>query len=173
MMAADPRFHTLWGEDELVPYPKDAWMEGGFPASILSNGDEIPIEVEVVYTAELSGNIELYDVIQVTTPDGSLDIPLIVVGAVADNRNLLYVLDPKTGEVLQLDLVEKDVQGVNSDFRAFVEFLYRFAIFVEADQGKQGRAERAGELQDTLRLIDPNAFAADAWWTLVFRQLMS
>jgi hypothetical protein len=172
-MTADSRFRSLWSEDELVPFPKDEWIEGGFPASILPAGDEIPTDVEVVFTTHLTGEIGLYDVIQLTTEDGSLDIPLIVVGAVQDNTDLLYVIDPKTAEVLQLDLSEKDVQGVNSNFRAFVEFLYQFALFVEEDQGKAGRAERAGALQDRLKTIDPNAFQDGAWWPLVFQQLMS
>ncbi|MEU2611823.1 SUKH-4 family immunity protein [Micromonospora sp. NPDC007271] len=170
-MAADPRFRALWDEDDLVPYPRQAWLDLGFPAHTLPAGDEIPFEVEVVYTAYLEGEIELFDTIQLSTEDGSLDIRLIVVGAVADNPDLLYVLDPKTGEILQFDLEVQDVQAVNSNFRCFVEFLYQFALFVEADEGKAGRAERAAVLASTLRGIDPAAFAADAWWPLVLRQL--
>lgn len=172
-MPADSRFRSLWAEDELVPFPKDEWIEGGFPAAILPAGDEIPMDVEIVFTAHLPGEIGLYDVIQLTTEDGSLDIPLIVVGAVQDNTDLLYVIDPKTAEVLQLDLVEKDVQGVNANFRTFVEFLYHFALFVEADEGKRGRAAKAAELRKTLQRIDPGAFQEDAWWPMVFAQLMS
>ncbi|SCF29120.1 SUKH-4 immunity protein [Micromonospora viridifaciens] len=170
-MAADPRFRALWDEDELVPYPRQSWLDLGFPAHTLPDGDEIPFEVEVVYTAYLEGEIGLFDTIQLSTEDGSLDIRLIVVGAVADNPNLLYVLDPKTGEILQFDLEVQDVQAVNSNFRCFVEFLYQFALFVEADEGKAGRAERAVALANTLRDIDPAAFAADAWWPLVLAQL--
>ncbi|MEV4754461.1 SUKH-4 family immunity protein [Micromonospora sp. NPDC049559] len=170
-MAVDPRFRALWDEDELVPYPRQAWLDAGFPAPALPDGDEIPLEVEVVYTAYLEGQIELFDTIQLSTEDGTLDIRLIVVGAVADNPNLLYVLDPNTGEILQFDLEVQDVQAVNSNFRCFVEFLYHFALFVEADEGKPGRAERAAVLADTLRAIDPDAFAPDAWWPLVLEQL--
>lgn len=170
-MAADPRFRSLWSEDELIPYPREAWLEGGFSPDMLPTGDEIPLDVAVVYTAYLEGEFELFDTIQLTTEDGSLDIRLIVVGAVADNTNLLYVLDPKTGEILQFDLVAQDVQAVNSNFRTFVEFLYQFALFVEADEGKAGRAERAEVLRATLERIDPPAFRPGSWWPLVISQL--
>ncbi|MEU9507616.1 SUKH-4 family immunity protein [Micromonospora sp. NPDC048170] len=170
-MAADPRFTALWSEDELIPYPREAWLEGGFTPEMLPEGDEIPLDVAVVFTAFLEGDIELYDTIQLTTEDGSLDIRLIVVGAVADNPDLLYVLDPRTGEILQCDLEQPDVQPVNSNFRTFVEFLYQFAIFVEADEGKPGRAERAEQLRMVLESIDPSAFTPDGWWPLVISQL--
>lgn len=138
---------------------------------MLPAGDEIPLDVAVVYTAYLEGEFRLFDTIQLSTEDGSLDIRLIVVGAVADNTDLLYVLDPKTGEILQFDLEEQDIQAVNSNFRTFVEFLYQFALFVEADEGKAGRAERAESLRTVLESIDPPAFAPDAWWPLVINQL--
>lgn len=170
-MAADPRFRALWDEDELIPYPREAWLEGGFSPDMLPEGDEIPLDVAVVYTGLLDGDIALYDTIQLTTEDGSLDIRLIVVGAVADNTSLLYVLDPRTGEILQLDLEQADVQPVNSNFRTFAEFLYHFALFIEADEGKQGRAQRAQELRATLQSIDPPAFTAEGWWPLVISQL--
>ncbi|SCG56093.1 SUKH-4 family immunity protein [Micromonospora coxensis] len=170
-MAADPRFRALWSEDELIPYPREAWLEGGFAPDMLPAGDEIPLDVEVVYTAFLEGDIELYDAIQLTTEDGSLDVRLIVVGAVADNTDLLYVLDPRTGEILQFDLEQQDIQPVNSNFRTFVEFLYQFALFVEADEGKPGRAERAEQLRMVLESIDPAAFTPDGWWPLVISQL--
>lgn len=170
-MAVDPRFRALWSEDELIPYPRTAWLDGGFSPDMLPAGDEIPLDVAVVYTGFLDGDIELFDTIQLSTEDGSLDIRLIVVGAVADNTNLLYVLDPATGEILQFDLDEQDVQPVNSNFRTFVEFLYQFALFVEADEGKAGRAERAERLRSVLESIDGAAFAPDAWWPLVISQL--
>ncbi|TDB75924.1 SUKH-4 family immunity protein [Micromonospora sp. KC723] len=170
-MSADPRFRALWSSDELIPYPREAWLEGGFSPDMLPVGDEIPLDVAVVFTAFLEGDIELYDTIQLTTEDGSLDIRLIVVGAVADNTDLLYVLDPRTGEILQLDLARQDVQPVNSTFRTFVEFLYQFALFVEADEGKPGRAGRAEQLRTVLESIDRAAFTPDGWWPLVISQL--
>ncbi|WP_205326008.1 SUKH-4 family immunity protein [Glycomyces sp. YM15] len=172
-MVASARFRSLWGEDEMVPYPREPWTEAGMPASALPEGDEVPLDVAVVYTAYLTGNIELYDPVRLTTESNALDIPLIVIGAVPENRDLLYMLDPKSGEIILFDLTDQDVQGVNSNYRCFIEFLYRFAIFVEEDQGKVGRAERAGELMASLRGIDPNAFGEDAWWPMVFDQLMS
>lgn len=172
-MAADPRFRSLWSEDEMVPYPRDRWMAQGFPASALPPGDEVPTDVAVVYTADMTGDVKLFDTIQLSTENGKLDIRLIVLGTVAEDQSLLYVLDPKSGDILQFDTADNDFQGVNSNYRTFVEFLYHFAIFIEEDQGKEGRAERAGELMASLRGIDPNAFDEDAWWPMVFRQLMS
>lgn len=172
-MTTPDRYRAVWSEDETIPYPKDHWLDNGFPAASLPEGDELPFEVEVVYTAFVTGAVELYDMISLTAEGTNLDLQVLVVGAVQDNKNLLYVLDPKTGEILQFDLVEQDFQGVNSNLRTFVEFLYHFAVFVNADQGKPGRAARAAELRQTLQRIDPNAFDEDAWWPLVFEQLMS
>jgi purine nucleoside permease len=112
----------------------------------LPYGGEIPQDVAAVYTAQTEDQFELYDVIQLASEDGSLDIPLIVLGAVASNLDLLYVMDPRTGEILQFDLEAYDIQGVNSTFCTFVEFLYRTARFVTDDTGKQGRAARAAIL---------------------------
>ncbi|MFC4068825.1 SUKH-4 family immunity protein [Actinoplanes subglobosus] len=169
-MAVDPRFPAVWGPDELFAYPRDKWIADGVPAAALPDGDEIPLEVTVVYTAFLDGEIGMFDILHLTGEDSDLDIKLTVVGAVAENHNLLYVLDQRTGEVLQFDLEEQDIQAVNSSFRQFVEFLWKFALFVEADEGKQGRRERALRLSGELRAIDPQAFEADAWWPLVIDQ---
>ncbi|WP_030160398.1 SUKH-4 family immunity protein [Glycomyces sp. NRRL B-16210] len=157
----------------MVPYPRDRWLADGITAPSLPPGDEVPLDVAIVYTGYLTGEIKLFDTIQLTTENGKLDVRLVVVGAVAENKDLLYVLDPASGEILQFDLVDNDIQGVNSDYRSFVEFLYRFAVFVEQDEGKQGRAERAEALKATLRGIDPNAFDDEAWWPMVFAQLAS
>ncbi|MCD0442039.1 SUKH-4 family immunity protein [Glycomyces sp. A-F 0318] len=169
-MAASAKYRSLWGE-AMIPFPREAWTDAGLPPGSLPEGDEIPMEVEVVFTSLLKGEIGMYDPIQLTTENGKLDVLLIVVGAVQDNTDLLYVIDPKTDEVLQFDLVEQDIQGVNTNFRCFVEFLYHFERFIEADEGKPGRAGKAAELQERLRAVDPNAFQPDAWWPLVLEQL--
>jgi hypothetical protein len=157
----------------MVPYPKDALLEMGLPEPFLPHGDEVPLDVEVVYTAYLPGKISLYDTIALSSEDGSDSAKVIAIGAVADNPNLLYVLSPETGEILQLDLDEQNMQNVNSNYRCFVEFLYHFAKFVQADEGQPGRAARAEELRRTLYGIDSVAFAEDAWWVMVFERLMS
>ncbi|WP_205326673.1 SUKH-4 family immunity protein [Glycomyces sp. YM15] len=173
-MPAAAKYQTLWTEDELIPYPREAWLEDGFPAAALPEGDEVPLDVEVVYTAYLTGSPGLYDTISLGTEDGKVDLRLIVVGAVEDDKNLLYVLDPASGDILQLDQTDpRDVQAVNSNYRCFIEFLYHFQQFVNADEGKPGRAERAASLREILIRLDPNAFAAGTWWPLVFDQLTS
>ncbi|MDN3241290.1 SUKH-4 family immunity protein [Glycomyces tritici] len=172
-MAASARFRALWSEDEMVPYPRGPWVEAGMPAPALPEGDEVPLDVAVVYTAYLTGDLKLYDPIRLTTATGSLDIPLIVIGAVPEDHDLLYMLDPGTGDVVLFDLTGQEVQGVNSNYRCFVEFLYRFAQFVEADEGKPDRADKASALRESLAAIDQNAFQEGAWWPMVFDQLMS
>ncbi|GAA1643504.1 hypothetical protein J3R03_003976 [Actinoplanes couchii] len=170
-MTADPRLLSLWSVDELVPFPRESWLEGGIPEEDLPVGDEIPQDVAIVYTAQIEAGFELYDVIQLATDDGSLDIRLIALGAVATNPGLLYVMDPRTGEILQLDMEAGDIQGVNSTFRTFAEFLYQMGRFVADDEGKEGRAERAAVLADLFESIDPDAMKPECWWPLVISQL--
>jgi len=170
-MTADPRFLALWRIDQMVPFPRESWLAGGIPERDLPYGDEIPQDVPIVYTAQIEAGFDLYDIIQLTTEDGSLDIKLIVLGAVASNPNLLYVMDPRTGEIVQYDLEVSDVQGVNSNFRTFVEFLYHMGRFVQDDEGKEGRAERAAELATIFQAIDPEAMKPECWWPLVIEQL--
>lgn len=173
-MPAAAKYAALWTEDERIPYPREDWLADGFPAGALPEGDEVPLDVEVVYTAYLAGSPALYDEISLGTEDGSVDLRLIVVGAVEDDKNLLYALDPATGDIVQLDQTNpRDVQAVNSNYRCFIEFLYHFQQFVNADEGKQGRAARAASLREILVRLDPNAFAQGAWWPLVFDQLTS
>ncbi|GIM97149.1 SUKH-4 family immunity protein [Paractinoplanes toevensis] len=172
-MTVDPRFLSLWTVNQLVPFPRESWLEGGIPETDLPYGDEIPQDVTIVYTAQIEaeGSFDLYDVIQLATEDGNLDIKLIVLGAVATNPNLLYVMDPRTGEILQYDLERQDIQGVNTTFRTFVEFLYQFGRFVTDDEGKQGRAARAAELAQLFDTLDPQAMKPECWWPLVIAQL--
>lgn len=170
-MTADPRFLALWRIDQMVPFPRESWLEGGIPEEDLPHGDEIPQDVSIVYTAQIEAGFDLYDVIQLTTGDGSLDIKLIILGAVATNPNLLYVMDPSTGEILQLDLEERDIQAVNSTFRTFVEFLYHLGRFLQDDDGKQDRAARATDLAHIFQAIDPAAMKPECWWPLVLEQL--
>jgi hypothetical protein len=170
-MTADPRLLNLWTVNQLVPFPRESWLEGGIPEEDLPLGDEIPQDVPIVYTAQIEAGFELYDVIQLATEDGSVDFKLIVLGAVASNPSLLYVMDPRTGEILQLDLERQDIQGVNSTFRTFVEFLYQMGRFIADDEGKAGRAARAAELAQVFETIDPEAMKPGYWWPLVIAQL--
>lgn len=170
-MTADPRFLTVWTINQLVPFPRDAWIEAGIEEHNLPYGDEMPQDVTIVYTAQIEADFELYDVIQLTTENDDFDFRLIVVGAVDTNPNLLYVLDPRTAEVLQLDLEAGDVQGVNSSFRTFVEFLYQMGRFVADDEGSEGRAARAAELAHVFQTLDPAAMKPECWWPMVIAQL--
>ncbi len=170
-MTAPERYRAVWGEDGMTPFPGGFWAEKGVPADSLPEGDAIPSAVAAVYTAHLDGDIELYETLRLTAEDADLDISFVVVGALQGEANLLYVMEPETGGLLQLDLTAHDVRGVNSTFRLFVEFLYHFARFVDADDGEAGRHERAAELRRTLEALDPGAFQTDAWWPLVFAQL--
>lgn len=170
-MTAPERYRAVWGEDGMVPFPGGFWAEKGVPAEALPEGDAIPASVAAVYTTRLEGDIELYETIRLTAEDADLDISFLVVGALQDEADLLYVMEPQTGGLLQFDLAAHDIRGVNSTFRLFVESLYRFARFVEADEGEAGRPERAAELRQSLETLDPGAFQEGAWWPLVFARL--
>lgn len=169
-MTAPDRYRAVWDEDDMVPLPGSVWIERGLPAEALPEGGAIPSAVEAVYTTGIESDIELYEPIRLTAEDADLDIDFVVVGALPGEANLLYVMEPQSGGVFQLDLERHDVRGVNSTFRRFVECLYRFARFVEADDGAAGRGERAAELRRDIEAIDPWAFGSDAWWPLVFEQ---
>ncbi len=155
----------------MLHFPGGFWIEKGVPADALPEGDEIPSAVAAVYTTRVEGDVELYETIRLTAEDAELDISFVVVGALQDEPNLLYVMEPNTGGIMQLDLERHDVRGVNSTFRLFVEFLHRFALFVDDAADAADRPRRAAELRGTLERLDPGAFQEDAWWPLVFEQL--
>ncbi|MFD4433515.1 SUKH-4 family immunity protein, partial [Nocardia sp. NPDC058497] len=75
------------------------------------------------------------------------------------------------GRVVLLGL-EGTLELVNSSLAAFVEFLYRFALFIDADRGLSVRVERARELRQDLTTQDPRAFVdPDSWWNVVVGSL--
>ena len=76
-----------------------------------------------------------------------------------------------TVDLSDADLEVTDIQGVNSNFRTFAEFLYHFGRFVGDDDGKEHRAARAAELAQTFHALDPAAMKPECWWPLVLEQL--
>jgi hypothetical protein len=171
-VTAPERYRAVWGEEDMVHFPGGFWIEKGVPAEALPEGDEIPTSVAALYTSSLEGDIELYETIRLTAEDADLDISFVAVGALQGNADLLFVMEPETGGLFQLDLEHHDVRGVNSTFRLFVESLYHFARF--ADDGEEEEADRprrVAELRRTFERLDPGAFQEEAWWPLVFDEL--
>ena len=160
------------GEENTVPYPRAVWMETfRLPAEVYPEIDFLPIDMSVVYTAYLSGQVELYDQVTVQLNE---DTPgtFMIVGAVPDDSDMWFVFDTDTGAIMLIDTDEGALEMVNSTFAHFVDFLYHFGLFIDADEGIEGRAPRAARLRETLMDIDPAAFAdPESWWSAAFAQL--
>ncbi|WP_194201936.1 SUKH-4 family immunity protein [Glycomyces albidus] len=162
-----------WGTDNMVRYPRSRWMrEFPAPAAAYPGVDFLPVDMPTVFTSHLTGRYELFARIDVARgPAGPLQV--VVVGAVpADPEATLFCLDIASGRILMLGVKDRTLELVNSSFKALSEFLYHFALFVDQDTGRAGRARRAAVLRATLAGIDPAAFAdPESWWSVTFMQL--
>jgi hypothetical protein len=120
-----------WGSDNTIPFPRDQWMSTyAAPASAYPDIDFLPIDMSAVFTAYLTGPIELYDPINLEA-GAAEPMRLVVIGAVpADPASTLLCFDQATGQVLMLGVKDGTLELVNSTFRALVEFLYHFAQFI-------------------------------------------
>jgi hypothetical protein len=165
-----------WEPDNVVPYPRAAWIgEFAAPEATYPVVDFLPIDMSAVYTAYLEdARFDLYSRIDLDMgPDGKL--ALAVIGAVPDDiDDLLFCLDTGSGQVLLLGVGDGTLELVNSTFKALTEFLYHFALFIDADTGSAGRAKRAKALRAKLNGIDPEALAdRESWWSVALLQLES
>ncbi|NUQ88506.1 MAG: hypothetical protein HOQ43_08595 [Glycomyces artemisiae] len=174
MTAAPPSDKTafVWGPDDLMELPRAGLLELGVPAAGLPEDDWVPRLVPGVYDADGAPEpLQPFAVIELQAGDVTVDMRLILLGTVPGSANLLYVLDPASGEVLQFDRRSRGVRGVNSSYRWFVEFLWQ----IEAAKKQRGAADLAGVLNPglraTLRSVDPFAFQAEQWWPAVWREL--
>jgi hypothetical protein len=163
-----------WEPDNTIPYPRAEWMgEFAAPAATYPAIDFLPIDMSVVYTAYLEdARFDLYSRINLDMGrDGTL--ALAVVGAVpADKDDMLFCLDTGSGRILLLGVGDGTLELVNSTFKALTEFLYHFALFIDADTGGAGRALRAKDLRAKLKRIDPQALAdRESWWSVALMQL--
>lgn len=161
-----------WGEDGLLYLPLERFGDHiGFPADRLPPEAAMPAEVPILFTAYVSGQVELFNVLEIQLGDGE-PVGMIVLGAVPDDEQLVYCLNGDTGQVLMIDLNTPSIELVNSSFRAFVEFLFRMDRFIRADQGKATRAIPAARLRGELAELDPAAFEdPESWWSAALAQL--
>ncbi|MFI9506935.1 SUKH-4 family immunity protein [Nocardia sp. NPDC052566] len=174
-MATEDNFWTVWGGAEgTTPAPIAEWkFEFKAPIESYPDVDFLPNSVSYIYST-LQGEMTLYSRLQLQShaDDEEFVISTILLGVVPDCAEMLFLFDADRGAVLFLDLTDGIPELVNSSLRSFVEFLYRFAIFVEGDQGKSSRADRARELRAILAEIDGEAFDDPmSWWSLTFQEL--
>lgn len=173
-MTDSDAYLKAWEPDNVVPYPRAEWIdEFAAPAGAYPEVDFLPVDMSEVYTADLEGaRLELYSMIDLRMGDEGT-LTLAVVGAVpADKDDMLFCLDADSGQVLLLGIEDGTLELVNSSFKALTEFLYHFALFIDADTGGAGRAQRAHALRATLAGIDREALAdGESWWSIALMQL--
>jgi hypothetical protein len=156
-----------------VKFPRAQWISDGIDPAQLPDDDEVPGHVPGLYTNQISGNLTVFDTIQLSAEGTDLDVRLTVLGAFERAPHLLYVLDPATGQVLQFDPANVAVRGVNSTYRWFIEFLKRLAHAMESTGTNDPGTVLTIGMKFTLRAVDDAAFEQDAWWPLVFQQFAS
>lgn len=173
-MTDSDAYLKAWEPDNVVPYPRAEWLdEFDAPAAAYPEVDFLPLDMSAVYTADLDGaRLELYSRIELQMGDEGA-LALAVVGAVpADKDDMLFCLDADSGQILLLGIDDGTLELVNSTFKALTEFLYHFALFIDADTGSAGRAQRARALRATLTGIDREALAdRESWWSVALLQL--
>ncbi|MFG3342464.1 SUKH-4 family immunity protein [Glycomyces sp. NPDC048151] len=167
-------YRKAWEPDNTIPYPRAEWLAHyTAPAATFPAIDFLPIDMSVVYTAYLEdAQFDLYSRIDLDMGrDGKLR--LAVVGAVPEDKDdMLFCLDLDSGQVLLLGVGDGTLELVNSTFKALAEFLYEFALFIDADTGGAGRAQRAKALRAKLNAIDAGALAdRESWWSVALMQL--
>ncbi|MEU6857994.1 SUKH-4 family immunity protein [Glycomyces sp. NPDC046736] len=177
-MTTRDRYWDLWeGEEGTIAMPVAQWRsQFRAPAAVYPDADFLPDAVSIFYTAETPGDMPLYAQVNLEPDpeDGGPAVPTVLIGSVPDEGDMLFLFDTDKGEVLYLDLREGIPELVNSSLRTFVDFLYELTLFVDADTGLAGRAERARTLHQRLLSIDAAAFAeSDSWWSVAFQQLES
>jgi SUKH-4 immunity protein of toxin-antitoxin system len=163
----------LWGEAGLLYFPIERFGPRlGFDMSRLPPEGAMPADVPILFTAYIEGDFELFNVLEIQVGDKD-SRGLIVLGAVPDDRDMLYCLDGDNGAIFLLGVGEQaSMEAVNSSFANFVEFLYHLDRLIQSDEGKVGRGPRAARLRSELETVDPSAFSdPESWWSVAFAQL--
>ncbi|MEU5871006.1 SUKH-4 family immunity protein [Glycomyces sp. NPDC047369] len=172
-MRDQQEYVRAWGPDNVVRFPRSRWMrEFAAPAASYPDTDLIPVNMSAVFTSYLTGRFALYDDMDLRRGSGGT-MQVVVVGAVpADPEATLFCFDTATGRIVMLGVKDGSLELVNASFKALSEFLFRFALFVDEDTGRAGRARRAAVLRSKLARVDPDAFAdPGSWWSATFTQL--
>lgn len=156
----------LWGRKGVIQVPVEELDQVGEdePAAVL------PLDVPDLFTVVVENDeAELFSTVPVQDESGDTR-RLMVLGATADDPELLFCLDGESGEVLLLDTATPTLERVNASLPAFVEFLYRITPLVNA-HGRD-RARLARELREELAAVDPSALAdPDSWWPVTLDEL--
>lgn len=155
-----------------MDYPRERLIDRGLdPDALPEDLEGLPDSIPRLYTSLLPEGLSPFDVIRLTAEGTDLDVRLIVVGAVEGSPNLLYTIDPNTGEVVQFDTVNNSVRGVNTSYRFFVEFLRRIGFALDMTGADDLASIMNRSMRFTLRALDERAFDEAEWWPLVFERL--
>ncbi|MFI1238679.1 SUKH-4 family immunity protein [Nocardia salmonicida] len=165
---------NAWGLGNYVVFDRNAWIQE-FSAPLVAYPDieTLPMELSAVFQVGAgSAGIEAFDRINLDIGDNE-SIGLIVLGSVPNSDgSMLFGFDIAGGRVILLGLDHGTLELVNSSLAKFVEFLYRFALFIDNDRGISTRPNRARELRSELTSCDPDAFVSiDSWWGVVLSSL--
>jgi hypothetical protein len=154
-----------------VDYPRERLIDRGLdPDALPEDLVGLPDSILGLYTSQLPEGLAPFDMIRLTAEGTDLDVRLIVVGAVEGSPNLLYTIDPNTGEIVQFDTVNNSVRGVNTSYRYFVEFLRRIGFALDMTGADDLASIMNRSMRFTLRALVERAFDEAESWPLVFEE---
>jgi hypothetical protein len=168
-MPTREEYLKLWGEANTIAFPLAEWKsQFSAPTESWPEADLLPVDMSVAFTARVDGRYELFDRFDVRYEEEQDSQTFFILGKIPESETSFFALDPDTGVVHLMDPSNLTLEEVNSSFAAFVRFLYRFAQFVEADEGERTRPARAAVLERELKALDAGAFKRrDNWWNIV------
>jgi hypothetical protein len=165
----------LWGRKGVIQVPAEELDEVAAERPMAPGGEEqpaavLPLDVPDLFTVVVENDeAELFSTVPVRDESGS-ERRLLVLGATAEDPELLFCLDTLSGEVLLLDTATPSLERVNGSLPAFVEFLYRVTPLVNA-HGRE-RVQLARALRADLAGVDPGAFTdPESWWPVTLDEL--
>ncbi len=165
---------NAWGLGNYVVFDRNLWIrEFAAPPVAYPDADTLPMELSAVFQIGTgSTGIEAFDRINLDIGDNE-SVSLIVLGSVPNSDgSMLFGFDIAGGRVILLGLDHGTLELVNTSLAKFVDFLYRFALFIDDDRGISSRPDRARELRIELTACDPDAFVGvDSWWGVVLSSL--
>lgn len=168
-MPTREEYLQLWGQGNTVTVPLAEWRSKfAAPDAAWPEVDLLPIDMSVAFTSHIDGEYDLFDEFEISYEKEGDSQTFLILGRMPETRTSFFVLDPNSGVVHLMDPEDMTLETVNATFAAFTRFLYRFAQFVEADEGQETRPARAAVLERELRAVDPVAFGRrDNWWNMV------